>query len=162
LNESTKSAAQSGPLVPFLSPVGGPSFDPSRLAEEFDFLTLDAVMPELQVSSKEEAIRTMVADLVRSKAIPAVEQESVAAAILRREGLAPTGIGHGIAIPHTKHAAVTRMVVAVAHSPQGVDFDSWDGEAVHLIFLLVSPPGQTREHLLALEAISRRLAQRTS
>jgi PTS system fructose-specific IIA component/PTS system nitrogen regulatory IIA component len=48
-------------------------------------------------------------------------------------------------------------VGTVAVSPEGVDFDSLDGERVHLFFLLISPPDRPGDHLRALENVSRQL-----
>ena len=82
-------------------------------------------------------------------------------AILKREELGSTGIGRGVAVPHTKHPSVDRLVGNVAISGGGVDFDSLDGEKVHLFFLLISPPDRPGDHLRALENISRQLRDDT-
>ena len=76
---------------------------------------------------------------------------------MKREDLGSTGIGRGVAVPHTKHPSVSRLVGTVAVSPAGVDFESLDGEPVQLFFLLVSPPDRPGDHLRALENISRQL-----
>ena len=89
------------------------------------------------------------------------ESESIVKAILKREELGSTGIGRGVAVPHTKHPSVDRLVGTVAVSRQGVDFASLDGEVVHLFFLLVSPPDRPGDHLRALENISRQLRDDT-
>ena len=68
-----------------------------------------------------------------------------------------TGIGRGVAVPHTKHPSVEKLCGAVAVSEAGVDFASLDGDPVHLLFLLVSPPDRPGDHLRALENVSRRL-----
>src|SRR5262249_22738677 len=78
-------------------------------------------------------------------------------AILKRELLGSTGIGRGVAIPHTKHTGVDRLVGTVALSPAGVGFDSLDGEPVHVFVLLVSPQDRPGDHLRALENSSRSL-----
>ena len=87
--------------------------------------------------------------------------ESIVAAILKREELGSTGIGRGVAVPHTKHPAVDKLVGTVAISDEGVDFDSLDGEKVHLLFLLISPPDRPGDRLRALENISRQLRDDT-
>jgi PTS system fructose-specific IIA component/PTS system nitrogen regulatory IIA component len=76
---------------------------------------------------------------------------------MKREDLGSTGIGRGVAVPHTKHPSVRRLVGTVAVSHDGVDFKSLDGEPVQLFFLLVSPPDRPGDHLRALENISRQL-----
>jgi PTS system fructose-specific IIA component/PTS system nitrogen regulatory IIA component len=122
-----------------------------------DFVNKSAIIADLDASSKEAAIRAMVESLVTASAIKKDDQESIIAAILKREELGSTGIGHGVAVPHTKHPSVDRLVATVAVSKTGVDFASLDGENVFIFFLLVSPPDRPGDHLRALENISRHL-----
>ncbi len=122
-----------------------------------DFVVRDAILPNLQVESKEAAIRAMVESLKKSGHIPPDEEEGIVAAIMKREELGSTGIGNGVAVPHTKHPSVDRLVATVAIAPAGVDFASLDGEAVYILFLLVSPPERPGDHLRGLENISRHL-----
>ena len=65
--------------------------------------------------------------------------------------------GNGVAVPHTKHPSVTQLVSTVALVQDGVDFASLDGEPVHILFLLISPPDRPGDHLRGLENISRHL-----
>lgn len=122
-----------------------------------DFVVPEAIMPDLNVDSKESAIRAMVASLKDCGSISAEDEESIVAAILKREELGSTGIGHGVAVPHTKHPSVDRLVATVALAKDGVDFASLDGESVYILFLLVSPPDRPGDHLRGLENISRHL-----
>jgi fructose-specific phosphotransferase system IIA component len=126
-----------------------------------DFVQLKAIKPELTANNKEAVIREMVTTLVDSGQLGADEQESIVEAILKREELGSTGIGRGIAVPHTKHPSVSSPVGAVGISPGGVDFQSLDGEQVQLFFMLVSPPDQPSDHLRALENISKQLQDET-
>ncbi len=80
---------------------------------------------------------------------------------MKREELGSTGIGRGVAVPHTKHPSVQRLVGTVAVSGEGIDFNSLDGEKVQLFFLLISPPDRPGDHLRALENISRQLRDET-
>ena len=77
--------------------------------------------------------------------------------LLKRESLGSTGIGQGVAIPHGKSDAVTRLVGAFGVSHGGVNFDSLYGEPAHLFFLLVAPEDSAGPHLKALARISRLL-----
>lgn len=122
-----------------------------------DFVVPDAIIPDLKVSSKEAAIRAMVGSLKACGRIRAEDEESIIAAIMKREELGSTGIGNGVAVPHTKHPSVDRLIATVALSKEGVDFASLDGEAVFIMFLLVSPPDRPGDHLRGLENISRHL-----
>jgi PTS system nitrogen regulatory IIA component len=76
---------------------------------------------------------------------------------LVREELGSTGIGMGVAVPHTRHPTLHHLVGTVALSRRGVDFAALDGEPVDIFFLLVSPQNQPGDHLRALENISRHL-----
>lgn len=122
-----------------------------------DFVISEAIQPDLSAGTKEQAIRDMVASLKNCGVIPVDEEDSIVAAILKREELGSTGIGNGVAVPHTKHPSVDRLIATVALSREGVDFASLDGESVHIFFLLVSPPDRPGDHLRGLENISRHL-----
>lgn len=126
-----------------------------------DFIRVQAIKADLEAEDKEGSIRELVAGLVESKDISAEEQESIVKAILKREELGSTGIGRGVAVPHTKHPSVDRLIGTVGVSAEGVDFNSLDGEKVQLFFLLVSPPDRPGDHLRALENISRQLRDDT-
>ncbi len=126
-----------------------------------DFVKTKAIKAELTSTDKEGVIREMVTSLVISGQLGSDEQESIVEAILKREELGSTGIGRGIAVPHTKHPSVSSPVGAVGISSKGVDFQSLDGEQVQLFFMLISPPNQPSDHLRALENISKQLQDET-
>lgn len=126
-----------------------------------DFVVPEAILPTLNASNKEGAIRAMVQSLRNSQSIKPEDEESIVAAILKREELGSTGIGNGVAVPHTKHPSADRLVATVAISQEGVDFASLDGESVYILFLLVSPPDRPGDHLRGLENISRHLRNQT-
>lgn len=120
-----------------------------------DFLVPDAIVVDLQSQDKEGAIREIVGGLQKAGAIAASDCESVIKAILSREELGSTGIGRGVAVPHTRHPSVDKLVACVAVSQQGVDFASLDDEPVYVFFLLISPPNQPGPHLRALDNAAR-------
>ena len=122
-----------------------------------DFVVKAAIVPDLKSSSKEDVIREMVASLKSTGNIAAEDENAVVEAILKREELGSTGIGNGVAVPHTKHPSASELVATVAISRSGVDFSSLDGEDVFIFFLLVSPPDRPGDHLRGLENISRHL-----
>jgi len=122
-----------------------------------EFVIKEAILPNLKATSKEAVIREMVASLKASGTIAAEHEEAVIAAILKREELGSTGIGNGVAVPHTKHASVEKLSATVAISQVGVDFASLDGEDVFILFMVVSPPDRPGDHLRGLENISRHL-----
>lgn len=126
-----------------------------------DFVSREAVKADLQADTKEGVIREMAQSLLDVGKIDSQEYESIVKAILKREELGSTGIGRGVAVPHTKHPSVDRLVGAVGVSSEGVDFNSLDGEKVNLFFLLISPPDRPGDHLRALENVSRQLRDDT-
>src|SRR5246500_2973612 len=122
-----------------------------------DFVVREVINPELSATTKEGVIREMVEGLRSAGYFKGGEPEDIVKAILKRELLGSTGIGRGVAIPHTKHSSVDRLIGTVAISPQGVPFESLDGEPVHVFVLLISPQDRPGDHLRALENVSRSL-----
>jgi fructose-specific phosphotransferase system IIA component len=126
-----------------------------------DFVKSDSIRADLVAEDKEAVIRELVGCLVESGQLNGDDQENIVEAILKREKLGSTGIGRGIAVPHTKHASVDQPVGTVGVSAQGIDFESLDGEKVQLFFMLISPPDRPGDHLKALENISKQLQDET-
>lgn len=126
-----------------------------------DFISSAAIKADLQADDKEGVIREMVEALSQAGNIANGEAAGIVKAILKREELGSTGIGRGVAVPHTKHHSAQRLIGTVAVSGEGIDFDSLDGEKVQLLFLLISPPDRPGDHLRALENISRQLRNET-
>jgi mannitol/fructose-specific phosphotransferase system IIA component (Ntr-type) len=122
-----------------------------------DFVVRETIIPELVATTKEGVIREMVESLRTAGYFKGAEPEDIVKAILKRELLGSTGIGRGVAIPHTKHASVDRLIGTVAISRPGIAFDSLDGEPVHVFVLLISPQDRPGDHLRALENVSRSL-----
>jgi len=122
-----------------------------------DFVVRDAIIPELPATNKEGVIREMVEALRAAGQFRGADLEDIIRAILKREFLGSTGIGRGVAIPHTKHNSVERLIGTVALSNKGIAFDSLDGEPVHVFVLLISPQDRPGDHLRALENVSRSL-----
>src|SRR5437660_831337 len=120
-----------------------------------DFVVRDAIIPELTATTKEGVIREMVEHLRNAGHFKGTDPEDLVKAILKRELLGSTGIGRSVAIPHTKHLSVDRLIGTVALSSAGVAFDSLDGEPVHVFVLLCSPQDRPGDHLRALENVSR-------
>lgn len=114
-------------------------------------------MSDQSIRTKAQAITAIVDRLVEDRALEKEHRQEVLAAILKREQLGSTGIGRGVAIPHTKHPGVGSVLGVVASFPAGVEFDSVDGEPVHLVCLLVCPTSRVGDHLRVLEAVARQL-----
>ena len=102
--------------------------------------------------SKEEALDQMVALMAKSGKIN--DMEAYRKEVYRREEEGTTGVGEGIAIPHGKGAFVDKPGLAAMVVKDGVDYDSLDGEPVHLIFLIAAPNTKDNVHLDVLSKLS--------
>jgi len=104
---------------------------------------------------KQQVVTEMVAALGAAGYFRDEDLADIVRAVMRREELGTTGIGHGIAIPHSRHPSVDRLIGTLALSRGGLPFESLDGEPVYVFFLLVSPQERPGDHLRALEAVVR-------
>ena len=120
-----------------------------------DLLNENLIHLDLKATTKTEAIREMAEVMSRSKKI--FDREEFLSALLEREGLATTGIGRGIAFPHARTASVDGILVGLARSDQGVEFDSLDGKPVRLMFMMGTSPECVEDYLKVLARISRLL-----
>jgi PTS system fructose-specific IIA component/PTS system nitrogen regulatory IIA component len=130
-----------------------PQFDPAQFASKLDFVVPEAVLADLNAKTKFDAIAQLVASLARTDAIPAEREAEILAAVLNREELGTTAIGHGVAVPHARHLAISRVVAAIGFSPAGIDFDSLDRQLVHLLVLVLSPADAAAQSLRALQQV---------
>jgi mannitol/fructose-specific phosphotransferase system IIA component (Ntr-type) len=126
-----------------------------------DFIEVKAVRADLRADGKEGVIQELVEALAEAGGVKGEDKAGIVDAVMKREELGSTGIGRGVAVPHTKHPSVDRLIGTVGISRDGVDFNSLDGEKVLIFFLLVSPPDRPGDHLRALENISRQLRNDT-
>jgi len=122
-----------------------------------DFVMRESISAELSATTKEGVIREMVDNLRAAGYFSTCAPEDLVKAILKREQLGSTGIGRGVAIPHAKHPSADRLIGTAAISRGGVQFQSLDGEPVHVLVMLISPQDRPGPHLQALEAVSRGL-----
>jgi nitrogen PTS system EIIA component len=120
-----------------------------------DLLTSERIKIPLVSSTKDDLLRELV-DLA-ADGVQVKDREEVLRAVIDREEVLSTGIGHGVAIPHGKSASVNNLVLVAGVTPQGVDFEALDGKPVHLFFLLVGPEAAAGQHVKALSRISRLL-----
>lgn len=117
-----------------------------------DLLLKDAMIMDLQATTKEAAVDEMVA---RYKDIGVITDDTLYRKdILAREAQSSTGIGEGIAMPHAKDSAVQRATVLFAKSQNGVEYDALDGQPVYLFFMIAAPEGANDTHLQALAGLS--------
>jgi nitrogen PTS system EIIA component len=127
------------------------------LMKIMDFLSKDAIIPDIKSAKKEDVIKELVEALINAGAINKPDSPKLLEALMARESLGSTAIGQGIAIPHAKSECVNKLVAAFGLSKKGVDFDSLDGDLAYIFFLLVAPQDSAGPHLKALARISRLL-----
>ena len=125
-----------------------------RLSE---LLTPQAISTRLKASTKREAIAEMVGLIESGHGLDT--KGEILDRVLRREAMMSTGIGNGVAIPHGKSRGMDRMVAACGVLPQGIEFESVDGEPATLFVLLVAPETGGALHVKVLANISRLLKE---
>ena len=117
-----------------------------------DLLSPDLMIMDLKATTQEEAIKEM-ADLEVKQGVVNNEDEFIKS-IWAREKESTTGIGDGIAMPHARNKYINRAAVLFAKSPKGIDYNSLDGQPVHLFFMITAPAGADNTHLQALAKLS--------
>lgn len=110
---------------------------------------------DLQATSKEAAIDEMISRLVSKNVVS--DFDIFKKGIMAREAQTSTGLGDGIAMPHSKNAAVREASVLFAKSNNGVDYESLDGQPTDLFFMIAAPDGANDTHLAALAQLSQYL-----
>lgn len=126
-----------------------------------EIIVTDAIEPNLKATSRDEAISTLVDRLIEAKVVAMELRDEFIKSIIKREKRGSTGFGHGVAVPHVKHAEIDKLVAAIGVSKDGVEFNALDGNPVHSIFLIISPEQKPEEHLEAMEAVFSNLSQDT-
>jgi nitrogen PTS system EIIA component len=126
-----------------------------------DFIVSEAVVAELSASDRDGVIRELVTSLAAAGAVAKEAVDEVVAALVKREMNGSTGFGKGVAVPHVKHAKVTKMSGTVGRSVNGIDFAALDHQPVYSVVLLLSPENQPQQHLLAMNAIFNNLQKDT-
>lgn len=121
-----------------------------------DLLTPASILPKLHASSKRQALQALCETLAQSAGL---DPRAIFDAVLMRERLSGTGMGEGVAIPHARAVGAQRPIGAFARLDPPVDFDSLDGRAADLVFLLVTPAERGADHLKALARIARFLGR---
>lgn len=120
-----------------------------------DLLRQDVMILDLQATTKEAAIDEMITSLSNKGYI--TDFDTFKAGIMAREVQTSTGLGDGIAMPHSKNSAVKEATVLFAKSKGGVDYEALDGQPTNLFFMIAAPEGANDTHLQALASLSRSL-----
>lgn len=120
-----------------------------------DLLRKDVMILDLKATSKEAAIDEMITSLVEHGVV--TDFDTFKQGIINREAQTSTGLGDGIAMPHSKNAAVKEATVLFAKSAAGVDYEALDGQPTYLFFMIAAPDGANDTHLAALAELSKYL-----
>ncbi|CFQ82308.1 PTS system fructose specific transporter subunit IIABC [Streptococcus agalactiae] len=120
-----------------------------------DLLKKEVMIMDLKATSKEAAIDEMITKLVDTGVVTnfAIFKDG----IMKREAQTSTGLGDGIAMPHSKNAAVKEATVLFAKSASGVDYEALDGQPTDLFFMIAAPDGANDTHLATLAELSKYL-----
>lgn len=117
-----------------------------------DLVAADAIMPRLLTTSRRQALQLMSETLAKSAGIDA---RAAFDAVLMRERQKGTGLGDGVATPHSTLPGLTRPIAAFARLDPPQDFEGMDNRLADLVFMLLSPPDRAADHLKAFSRISR-------
>ena len=120
-----------------------------------DVLNKNVMLFDLQATDKEGVINEMVQSLVDNGVV--TDFETFKTGIMNREAQTSTGLGDGIAMPHSKNEAVKEATVLFAKSNKSVDYASLDGQPTDLFFMIAAPEGANDTHLAALAELSKYL-----
>jgi mannitol/fructose-specific phosphotransferase system IIA component (Ntr-type) len=117
-----------------------------------DILDSECILTDLPSTGKSAALRTMTDHLESIGRI--ANSELIHQLLLEREGLMTTGVRRGFAFPHVFNRNIEHSFLSLGAAPNGIEFDSLDGEPVRFIFLLLGPPGNQSLHLPTLARVS--------
>ena len=117
-----------------------------------DLLGADAVKVFAHVTSKKRLFQDL-AEIAH--AAYGLNASDTLDALQDRETLGPTGVGHGVALPHARLHGLSRVVGVFVRLEKPLDFDAVDRQPVDLVFALFAPKDSGVEHLKALALVSR-------
>jgi len=118
-------------------------------------LNVDHIDLDMKATEHWPAIVELMDFLVEEGDIPKIHQEEILAALKQREEQISTGIGSGVAIPHTFSDNIENVVAVLGRSKNGIDFEALDNAPVHFIILFIVPRKDYHLHLRTLAAIAK-------
>ncbi len=118
-----------------------------------DLLCERLIAADLKASGKLAVIEELAHVITRVH--DEINPDAVARAVLERERISSTALGHGVAIPHAKTPVVDTIVGCLGLSREGIDFDAEDGRPTRIFFTLIAPETSSGEHLKVLARIAR-------
>ncbi len=112
---------------------------------------------DLEAEDKREAIEELVDLLISEHEVSLRNRDTILGVVLDRERSISTGVGGGVALPHGTVDCVNDIIAAMGISKRGLDFDSIDGDSVHIVLLLLVPKTKFGKHIKTLANIARLL-----
>lgn len=110
---------------------------------------------DLKARDKKGAVREILQHLVDHEVFSDETSKKIEKLIHKREAQGSTGIGKGLAIPHSKECApITEVLAVFARSTSGIPFDAVDGGLVYIIFMVLSPVAMADKHLSIMKKIA--------
>lgn len=123
-----------------------------------EILPISHIVLNLEVSSKKRLFEE-VGKLLETES--GLSQTDVFDCLFAREKLGSTGLGHGVAIPHGRHANVSQVTAAFVRTAEPIDFDAPDHQPVSLVFVLLVPEQATGEHLEILSHLASKFSDKS-
>jgi mannitol/fructose-specific phosphotransferase system IIA component (Ntr-type) len=124
-------------------------------------ISSDRVIPDMAATEHWPAICELIDQLVASGSFPESGREEILEALRNREDQCTTGIGNGIAIPHSFSDHIDQVTAVFGRSKDGIDFGALDHAPVHFVVLFLVPKEEYNLHLRTLAAIAKMLNNRT-
>ena len=118
-----------------------------------EFITKKAIALNIKAKDKKGALTELVQVMRKAYEGEKFTVAEIVEGVLQREKLGSTGLGGGVAVPHAKLEGIKGVIGAFGRSSKGLDFNAVDGEAVHLVFLILSPPSRNDAYLRALQKV---------
>ena len=100
----------------------------------------------LKAADKDAALEEIVANLVKGEVLDADLAPAALEALKEREGLASTGIGMSVAVPHVKLEGIHKAVCSLSVHKAGMDWNAIDGAPVHVLFTVLRPTEASEHH----------------
>ncbi len=122
-----------------------------------EFIDEHVIKVDLEAEEKLEAIEELVDFLISEHELSLRNRETVLSIIFKRESSISTGVGGGVAIPHGTIDCINDIVGAIGLSKNGIEFDAFDGEPVHIVLLLLVPKSKFGLHIRTLAHIAKTL-----
>lgn len=126
-----------------------------------DYLTKNNILVKTRSTSRWDLIRELVDNTISNGDLDSENKAEITRALIDREKSMSTGIGNGVAIPHCTTSLIDDIVVLLAITKKGIDFDSIDNLPVRLVILLLVPKNKLSQHIKTLANIAKLMSNDT-